>query len=274
MAKDIEQTKKYYVYSLQASDEDQIFYIGKTFKGSKRLNEHKASSKKPKHRTARKIQSILMRGADIILTEIQDFEDEKDCINYEIKMIAKYGFKDNGGILTNNTRGGDGASGYVHTPESKKKMSIMKRGNKISLGRKREDTRLLKSKTVSSYNLNGDYIETFSSARDAAKHYNINFGQISACCLGNINTTKLPNNKGYIRFKFGDSQEKLEKIIQNQSTKGTIIQYDLDGNEIKRFYNANRASEETSIPSGYIRACCNGVQKTAGGYIWKIIKEQ
>jgi hypothetical protein len=58
---------------------------------------------------------------------------EEDAFKYEKDLIAKYGRKDNGtGILRNLTDGGDGASGYIQTPEAKEKLRLAHIGKKKS----------------------------------------------------------------------------------------------------------------------------------------------
>ena len=58
---------------------------------------------------------------------IKDNLTEQQAFDLEIKLIAKYGRKEFGGILRNKTEGGEGAT---HTPESIKKMSLVKKGIK------------------------------------------------------------------------------------------------------------------------------------------------
>ena len=81
---------------------------------------------------------------------------EEEAFRHEIYMIAVFGRKDLGtGILHNLTDGGDGASGYVFSEETKRKQSEAHKGNTTWLGkthseetkRKMSDTR--KGKTHS-----------------------------------------------------------------------------------------------------------------------------
>ena len=58
---------------------------------------------------------------------------EEEAFKHEIYMIAVFGRKDlETGILRNKTYGGDGTSGYIHTEETKKKMSKIHKGKKLS----------------------------------------------------------------------------------------------------------------------------------------------
>lgn len=52
-----------------------------------------------------------------------------------------------------------------------------------------------------------------------------------------------------------------------------VIQYDLQGNEIARFYSQKEAVRQTGVNVSSIHYCCEGKYKTAGGYIWKYAKE-
>ena len=58
---------------------------------------------------------------------------EEEAFKHEIYMIAVFGRKDLGtGILYNKSNGGEGTSGYVHTEETKRKMSKIHKGKKLS----------------------------------------------------------------------------------------------------------------------------------------------
>lgn len=58
---------------------------------------------------------------------------EEDSFKHEIYMIALFGRKDLGtGILHNKSNGGEGTSGYIHTKETKGKISKIHKGKKLS----------------------------------------------------------------------------------------------------------------------------------------------
>lgn len=52
-----------------------------------------------------------------------------------------------------------------------------------------------------------------------------------------------------------------------------VVQYDLKGNEINRFYSQKEAVRKTGFDYASIHLCCEGKRKTAKGYIWKYSSE-
>lgn len=63
----------------------------------------------------------------------------------------------------------------------------------------------------------------------------------------------------------------IEKITKAVSMK--IAQYSLSGELIATFDSQIEAARQTGTRQGSISGCINGVNKTAGGYIWKKIEE-
>ena len=63
------------------------------------------------------------------------------------------------------------------------------------------------------------------------------------------------------------SEEAKRKISKARSKK--VNMYDLNGNYIKSFDSAKKASVETNGNKDCISLCCNGKAKTSGGYIWR-----
>lgn len=74
------------------------------------------------------------------------------------------------------------------------------------------------------------------------------------------------------------SQEHVQSLINSHIKDGYIfnkrvVQMDLDGNEIAEFFSMSEAARliGTCKPSN-ISKCIAGVQKTAGGYKWKLVE--
>lgn len=56
--------------------------------------------------------------------------------------------------------------------------------------------------------------------------------------------------------------------IELTAFKRLIIQLNMDNSFVAIFYYASDASKSTGIHSRAILKCCNGIQNSAGGYIW------
>jgi len=130
----------YYTYAYLREDKTP-YYIGKG-KGNRAYKKHRKGIGVPKDKSR-----IIFLKQNLT---------EEEAFRHEIYMIAVFGRKDLGtGILHNLTDGGDGASGYVFSEETKRKQSEAHKGNTTWLGkthseetkRKMSDTR--KGKTLS-----------------------------------------------------------------------------------------------------------------------------
>ena len=108
---------KYYVYAFLRED-NSPYYIGKGH--GNRAYSTKRTVKKPKNEERIKILVENLTEADSFLLEM-----------FLIKYFGRKGY-DECGILYNQTKGGEGSSGYKHSKESLEKMSKSRTGLKRS----------------------------------------------------------------------------------------------------------------------------------------------
>ena len=110
----------YYVYEHWRMDRDECFYVGK----GKGARGYKMSDRNQHHRA---IQAKVSRlGAGIEVRVVAGGLSEPAAFNLEKERIAFWLAA--GADLANFTLGGEGPSGWRHTPEALSKMSLAKKG--------------------------------------------------------------------------------------------------------------------------------------------------
>jgi len=163
------------------------------------------------------------------------------------------------------------------------------------------------------YNLSGECIKIWKNYNELQNSTEYNRGYISRCCngrtdkayefiwsykekvfsnefLNKVSLTKSDKLKGHkhnLGRKLTDEhKEKLRKSSINfrhtDETKNIIsiskfkpiIQFDLNGNQIKEWESATTAGRILKISSQNISKCCNMKIKTAYGFIWKFKQEK
>lgn len=171
-------------------------------------------------------------GKDMFIWEILEECPQDELNQREIFYINKYrtyiGFDDCDGY--NMTLGGDGY-----------------RGGMIP---------------VDKYDLQGNYICTYSSISEAARLCNIHKTQITQCCK----LTKGYNSAGGFQWRY-----KGEEPPVKYRYRGTlhILQYSKDGVFIKEYESCEDAAKSSGLSSGYIASCCRHPDNSNNQYIWR-----
>jgi hypothetical protein len=166
---------------------------------------------------------------------------EEEAFKHEIYLIALYGRKDlRTGILYNFTDGGDGASGYKPTEETRRKLSKASKGNKRALGHRHSDET---KKKISENNKGKRHSEeTKRIIREKLK------GKQN--CLGNHHSEETKKKmseaqKGEKHHFFGKTHSEEHKKRLSEITSKTI--WITDG------VDNRRPNIEEEIPEGWWR---------------------
>lgn len=127
------------------------------------------------------------------------------------------------------------------------------------------------ARKVSIFDLSGKRIAITETARDASKLIGVGMPTLSR----HLNQ-KRGTCGGYIA-RFEDEVRDVAQLpeeqiyFQNEQRNGLrpVSQFDLEGNLLAVHRSRKHAEEATGIPAEQISSCCVGLQKTAGGFMWK-----
>lgn len=119
----------YYVYQLRLSTSELPFYIGKG-KDSRCHVHLRPSSLRGRSRKNSIIKKAMSEGVDVLVEIIHADLSEENASNIEVSEIARYGRVEDGGILANHTKGGEGRSGFSPSAETRAKISAGNTGKK------------------------------------------------------------------------------------------------------------------------------------------------
>lgn len=292
---------KYSIYKLIDPITNEVRYIGLTFNTLKqRLGSHLGDNgKSHKCNWVRKLKSEGLKPIIELVEENISSYDEC-CLKeeYYINFYKNLGYK-----LTNSASGGN--KNKKMSDETRLKMSIAQKErfknytffisnetkkimSKSSKERFEKDEERQKlrisnkkyeysktdeqklndilvqktSKQVYKYDKDMNFINKYPSIKNAAKLNNIASANVTKCCNHKVRMVG-----GYVwRFEGDLTPPKYKKGNK------IVIQYDLNGNYLNEYKNANTAGTLTNSNSSYISLCCQGKAKTAGGFIWKYKK--
>jgi hypothetical protein len=122
--------------------------------------------------------------------------------------------------------------------------------NKPGLGNK---------KITYQFDLQGNFIKEWKSAKEAGYILDIQKHDITTCCRGKIKSA------GGFRWSYNkDTYFDLTLRIGK-----TIIQYDKQGNIIQEWSSLKEAENKLNINKNNISLALTGKNNTAGGFIWK-----
>ena len=235
------------------------FYIGK---GKKyRMNHHLQPQQLSKNTIKNNIIKSIIRETNELPIHYKIFENltYEESITIEMDIIKHFGRINLGnGILSNMTDGGEGFKNVVFTEETKNKMSI------VAKGRKSYNNNGM-SKIIEKYDLNGNYLETFTSLREASESINRDFKSISTCCRG-ITKSAYGFKWKYVGKSYNPPLPKTESFEKRKK----VYQYDLEGKYITEYESQSEAERQTKI--GHISCVCLGRINFSGGYQWRYEK--
>jgi hypothetical protein len=227
-----------YIYGLIDPRNDEIRYIGKTINPKSRLIGHINESKDVKVvnyrvKWLRKLTKLGLRPEIVFLKTCPSNEYEK----YETEYIKLY----SSNKLTNSDETGQG--------NKNRKREVLNRQSE-NRGRK-----------VYQYDIDGNFIKEYRSARLAASELGLNHGNIARCCNGIFKHTG-----GYI-FKYKITNNL--KLENPNAVKKMVIEVDSNGIEIGRWVSIMECSRSIGIDNGNLSRVCNGIRDNIKGRFFK-----
>ena len=117
--------------------------------------------------------------------------------------------------------------------------------------------------------INGNFIASYNTIKEAAKNVDNKPGNIASCLYHNSHYSK-----GFFWFYKNDYESgnySIPKLTPHNKEYYDIPvkQYDLQNNYIKTFNTINDAAKESGLICSVILEVMNGKRKSRGGYIWK-----
>lgn len=136
--------------------------------------------------------------------------------------------------------------------------------------KRRRATAILNLNAVCKYSMEGEFIEKFECATDAAISVNGSCTEILSCCHHRAHSLSY---KGYMwRFLSECNCNKIEPYkIKKSSLCRKVGQYTLDGDSIQYFYSVQKAAESVNARPSNIRRCCLGKINSCMGFKWRFL---
>lgn len=121
--------------------------------------------------------------------------------------------------------------------------------------------------------LQGNYITTYVSIKEANEKTGVSKGNIHSCCNGHYKTTA----KGLFRYETYSDEEKIrmnEKLNRNcEGNRRVVLQYSIDGVFIKEHRSINDTAKYLKCTRDNVGKHLSGKLKICKGYILKYKEE-
>lgn len=120
-------------------------------------------------------------------------------------------------------------------------------------------------KPIERYDLEGNYINTYESLKDAAS-------DVSGDCSTIARSCRSENKQSYgFQWKYKDSDKHIGAYRRTAHNRRMINQYTMDGVFVRQYESLQDAGKEygSRTSDKTIGQCCSGKQKMAYGFLWK-----
>lgn len=269
---------------------NQKSYIGKSVNLHKRKNDHLSDLKGNKHHN-----TYLQRSWDKYGEENFEFSILERCAESvlnekEVYYISKYK-TNNAEFGYNLTDGGDGSQGFKHTEESKRKISEVQIGKKLSEEHKKKISDNHKGKipkninillesnikqmiSIIQFNSTGDKVQDWESIQRCSRETGLLATNIVKCLKGNHKTCG-----GYVFIYKTDwdmgiitRDDIIERFIPNKPVRDSVVRLNLNSQ-----YIDDKKSIQSYAELGYdknkIAYCCKGIIDSYDGYKWMYMSD-
>lgn len=227
---------KFYVYVITDPRDSQPFYVGKGC--GARMTSHEVAARgnyKDSHLPHHdRIRELLSLGLQPVYHQPFDNLTESSALLKEQVLIQYFGRRNNGtGILLNQSEGG---KNHGTSP-----------------------------KPVCQYDLTGEYVAEFTSAKEAGEQTTGNRSYITQCCKG------VRKSSGGFQWAYKHAPA---PSTYNKQYYRPVAQYTTHNELVDVYPSLTHAQAATGIELHNISEACRGKSATAGGFVWQYVEQK
>lgn len=181
-----------------------------------------------------------------------------DAKNKEIELIKQY--------KSNCTRWQNPTYGYNSTDGGDTKTSTIPVSKEIKIKLSNSSYSKKKKRKIDCFDLNGNFLITYDSLKNAALDNNVETTNISKCCRMFI---KSLNGKMYRYHDDTLGNNITNYRLTRRKTSKYVSQYDLNGNFLQTFDTLSEIEQLYGWDASNIADCCKGRYCTSHGFVWR-----